>query len=120
MAIKFEEKAGGKILEVCLSGKLAKEDYKTLVPAMNRLIEQHHKIRLLVTMQDFHGWTPGGLWEDAKSGLQHWNEVERLAMVGETKWQHGIGMFCKPFTTATVRYFNQEQMAEARQWIEAA
>lgn len=36
MAIKFEEKAGGKILEVYLTDKLVKTDYEALVPAMNR------------------------------------------------------------------------------------
>jgi hypothetical protein len=35
-------------------------------------------------------------------------------MVGETRWQHGMTTFCKPFTTATVRYFDRADAAAAR------
>jgi|GEM_PF-2850747 hypothetical protein len=34
-------------------------------------------------------------------------------MVGENKWQHGIATFCKPFTAATIRYFDHVNAAEA-------
>jgi hypothetical protein len=40
--------------------------------------------------------------------------MERLAMVGETRWQHGMATFCKPFTTATVHYFDCADAAAAR------
>ena len=38
-------------------------------------------------------------------------------MVGETNWQHGMAVFCKPFTTATVRYFTDDKVEEARAWL---
>ena len=41
-------------------------------------------------------------------------------MVGETKWQHGMATFCKPFTTAAVRYFEHAEAAEARKWLDEA
>jgi hypothetical protein len=119
MAIKLEED-GGKILEVQLTGKLVKEDYETLVPAVDRLVKQHGKIRMLVAMHDFHGWTAGALWEDTKFAAHHYHDMERLALVGETKWQQGMSVFCKPFTTAKIRYFEHNQLAEAQQWLEAA
>ena len=68
-------------------------------------------------MHDFHGWTAGALWEDIKFDMHHWKDIERLALVGETKWEAGMAAFCKPFTKATVRYFDQSQMEEARKWI---
>jgi hypothetical protein len=43
------------VLLVQLSGKLTKEDYQHFVPAVERLIEQQGKLRLLVQMRDFHG-----------------------------------------------------------------
>jgi hypothetical protein len=41
-------------------------------------------------------------------------------MVGEKKWQQGMATFCKPFTKATVRYFDHPQSAEAGKWLEEA
>jgi len=40
-----------------------------------------------------------------------------LAITGETKWEKGMAAFCKPFTTAKVRYFDHIRAAEARDWL---
>ena len=117
MAIELTEKDEGRILEVSLTGKLVKEDYNTIVPAVDRALEQHGKIRMLILMHDFHGWTVSAMWEDTKFGARHFRDIERLAMVGETEWQHGMAIFCKPFTTATVRYFERDEIEAARAWV---
>src|SRR5215471_14969201 len=105
MAIKMEEKGGGKVVEIHLSGKLTKTDYEDFVPEVDWLINKHSKIRVLVDMADFHGWTPGALWEDIKFDAKHFSDIERIAMVGEKKWQKGMSQFCRPFTAAKIRYF---------------
>ena len=64
-------------------------------------------------MHDFHGWTLGAVWEDVKFDLRHFSHIERLALVGDTKWEAGMAMFCKPFTTAKVRYFDESKAEEA-------
>ena len=120
MAIKLEAKDRGEVLEVALTGKLVKADYETFVPAVERLIEQHGKIRLLVVMHDFHGWTAGAMWADTKFAAHHFKDIERLAVVGEKKWQHGMAVFCKPFTKAEIRYFDQAEADKARAWLEEA
>ncbi len=117
MAIKIEEKDSGKMLEVLLSGKLLKEDYETFVPVVERLVKQHGKIRMLVQMHDFHGWTVGAMWADTKFAAHHFGDIERLAVVGETKWQHGMAVFCKPFTTARIQYFDHTALNDALAWL---
>jgi hypothetical protein len=117
MSVTLHEAAGGKILVVNLSGKLTKEDYEHFVPEVERLIRQHGKIRMLVQMQDFHGWTVSALWEDIKFDLKHFNHVERLAFVGDRKWEAGMAAFCRPFTAARIRYFDESQIEEAFRWI---
>jgi hypothetical protein len=42
------------------------------------------------------------LWEDIKFDVKHFNDIERLAITGENKWEKGMAAFCKPFTTAKV------------------
>ncbi len=120
MAVELKEIADGKVLDIHVSGKLVKDDYKHLVPEAERLIKQHGKIRILLEMKDFHGWDAGALWEDIKYDLKHFSDIERVAMVGEKKWQKGMSWFCRPFTTAKVRYFDQSALDEAREWAEAA
>jgi len=108
----------GKLLEVSVTGKLTKEFYEDFVPTVEQQIAEYGKIRVLFAMRDFHGWTAGALWEDIKLDLKHWRHIERLAIVGEKKWQHGMAVFCKPFTMAKVRYFDQTEIAGARVWLE--
>ncbi len=118
--LNFRPEAGGKVLAIELSGKLTKEDYERFVPQVEGLIQQHGKIRVLCQMHDFHGWELGALWEDVKFDLKHFAHIERLAMVGDRAWEKGMAMFCKPFTTAKVQYFDQTQAADASAWIHAA
>jgi hypothetical protein len=120
MAIELKESDGGKTLEVFLTGKLIKEDYNKFVPAVDQAIRTHGNIRMLAVMHDFHGWTAGAAWEDTKFGARHFRDLDRLAMVGETRWQRGMAVFCKPFTTAEVRYFEHDQIDAARAWLAEA
>ena len=117
MAIEIKELEGGKILEVRASGKLTKEDYERFVPLTEGFIEQFNKVRVLFEMHDFHGWEAGALWQDVKFDLKHFSDIERLAIVGESKWEKGMAAFCRPFTTAKIRYFDIKDIALARTWI---
>ena len=119
MPIQLNEENGGKMLVVHISGKLVKTDYEHFVPEFERLVRQHGKLCLLFDMTGFHGWESGALWEDIKFDLKHFSDIERLAMVGDKKWEHGMATFCKPFTTAVVRYFDHTEYPEARHWLNA-
>jgi len=115
--LTLTEDAGGKVLAIKLSGKLAKEDYEQFVPKVEELIKQHGKLRILMEMHDFHGWELGALWEDIKFDVKHFRDIERLAMIGDRKWESGMAVFCKPFTTAKIKYFDVSKVDDARQWI---
>ena len=118
MSLELKEETQGKALVVHLSGKILKSDYVDFVPEVERLIQQHGKIRILMDMHDFHGWTMGGLWEDIKFDAKHFKDIERLAMVGEKKWEGWMAKFCRPFTTAEIRFFDRNQADQARAWID--
>jgi hypothetical protein len=120
MAIQLNEENNGKLLIIHVSGKLVKADYEQFVPEVDRLVRLHGKLRMLFDMTDFHGWEASAAWEDFKFGIKHFSNIERLAMVGEKQWQHGMATFCKPFTEAEVRYFDHADTAEAGKWLRAA
>ena len=112
-----DEEVHGKVMEVDLHGKLGREDYERFVPETERMIREHGKVRILVRMHDFHGWDTGALWADIKWNAKHFNHIERLGVVGEKTWHKWMTGFCKPFTTAQVRYFTHEQLDAARAWL---
>ena len=120
MPIQLTEENGGRILGVHVSGKLAKADYEHFVPEFDRLVRQHGKLRVLFDLTGLHGWTAGALWEDTKFATHHFSDIERLAVVGEKKWHEGMATFCKPFTKATIHYFDHADAAEAGKWLAEA
>lgn len=104
MTLRLNEENNGKLLTIHVT-KLIKDDYAEFVPTFERLVQQHGKLRVLFDMTDFHGWELSAAWEDTKFGIKHFADIDRLAMVGAKAWQHGMAIFCKPFTGAQVRYF---------------
>ena len=120
MITQTTEASAGPIIEIQLTGKLEKADYEAFVPEIEGMIEKYGKIRMLVIFEDFHGWSAGALWKDIKFDAKHFNDLERVALVGDDKWEKGMAIFCEPFTTAEVQFFPSERIKEARVWIEAA
>lgn len=118
MPIELEEENGGKTLAIHFSGKVAKADYKHLVPVFERLVTKHGKLRVLFDMTGFQSWDVGALADEIQFDAKHYADIERLAMVGDRKWQQGMAAFFKPFTKATSRYFDHADIAEARKWLE--
>ena len=111
----------GNFIHLKVTGKLEKEDYDFFVPQMDKQIEEHGKVNILMELIDFQGWTAGAAWEDTKFGIKHFNDIEKIAIVGDKAWEKGMAAFCKVFTMAKVRYFdaNKDNMRhEAEEWIE--
>ncbi len=113
----LEVQADGNVVTVKVNGKLSKSDYETFAPRVEESIVQHGKIRILLVMEDFHGWEMGALWEDIKFDVKHFRDIEKLAMVGDAKWEQWMAAFCKPFTTASVKSFRVAQLDQAAAWL---
>jgi hypothetical protein len=117
MSVELHAEPGTNILTITLSGKLTTADYASFVPEVERLIEEHGKIRMVWRLKDFHGWTMGAMWEDIKFDWRHFADIQRLALIGDKRWNAGMATFCKPFTRATIRHFDVADAAKATEWI---
>jgi len=117
MSVNLDLEQDGRVLEVHVTGKLTKQDYEAFTPRAERAIDEYGKIRVLFDMHDFHGWKAAALGEDFKFGLHHFKDIERLAVIGEKAWERGMTAFCKPFTSAEIRYFDRSEAEAGRRWI---
>src|ERR1700761_1886505 len=113
-----DEVTHGRVLEVDLHGRLTRRDFDQLVPDTEKLIARFGKIRLVVTMHDFEGWDIGALWEEIKWEAKHFHHIERIALVGEERWQKRMAAICNSFTTGSVRYFPFSQIEVAYAWVD--
>ena len=117
MSVDIKHMEEGRVLYISISGQLHKEDYQQMVPVIEAAMGQHNKIRLLVQMTDFHGWDAGALWQDIKFDAKHFKDIESLALVGDKRWEKGMSIFCNPFTTAKIKYFDVKDLNQAQLWI---
>jgi hypothetical protein len=115
--IQVDKDRSGTVISLAINKRLDKEDYERFVPMIERQIDGPGPIRILVELHDFEGWTAGALWEDTKFAARHFKDIERLAVVGESKWHEGGTLFIKPFTAAEVRYFDRQAIDRARRWV---
>ena len=120
MTCQVTELDEGKLIQVDLTGKLSGEDYEHFVPLVEQKIQQFGKVKMLVVLQDCHGWDASALWDDIKFDAKHFRDIERLALVGDSRWEKGMAVFCKPFTSAKVKYFDISELAAAREWVQSA
>lgn len=91
---------------------LHKHDYELFVEKVNALIKEHGKIRILFDMAGFHERAKGTLWFDIDNSFP---DVERVAFFGDQIWKKDLGVLCKPFPNAQLRYFEIE--GEALEWV---
>jgi len=114
------DRSSGKVIGFKLSGKLHDEDYRKFVPMVDAAVAEQGKVRLLAWFHEFAGWDLHALWDDIKFAATHCTKVERIALVGEKKWEKWMAKVCKPFTTAKVKYFDAADVETAWQWLEEA
>lgn len=108
-----------KLVGFRLSGQLHDVDYKTFVPALEAAIAAAGPIRLLARFEEFRGWDLHAAWDDFKFGVQHYADIERIALVGDKRWEQWMAKLCRPFTQAEVRYFDAGQAEAAWTWLRA-
>jgi hypothetical protein len=91
---------------------LHKRGYELFAERVKALIKEHGKIRILFDMVGFHERHKETLWFDINNSFP---DVERVAFVGDLKWEKNIGVLCKPFPNALLRYFTNE--SESLKWV---
>jgi len=106
-----------RVIRAAVTGQLQESDYRLLTPRINELLERHSSVRMVVQLSDFEGWSAGGVWEDVKLGVHAFASIERLAIIGDKRWEEWMTTLAKPFTLADVRFFEPFDAEKALAWI---
>jgi hypothetical protein len=101
-----------------ISGKLTQPELAALQRATGDIIRKAGKARLLVLVENFEGWQRGGDWGDLSFQMEHDAQIEKMAIVGDRKWEELALIFAaKGFRSFPVEYFEPAQIAKARAWL---
>lgn len=119
--IKVLPESKGNILVLSAIEKLTDQDYKdVLIPRLESIIHEFGKARLLLDMGDeFHGWEPAALWDDAHFGLAHRKDFEKMGVIGSPSWVEW-GLKIAAFAiSGEIRTFSSAEREAALRWISA-
>ena len=105
-------------------GDVTSKDYETvLIPAVEEKLKRQDKIRLLYHLgEDFKRFEAGAMWDDAKVGLAHITDWEKIAIVTDVNWIQQAGkIFGFAIETMSVsgdvKVFHNNELEQAIEWI---
>ena len=97
-------------------GKLQAEDYRDVVlPALEQAARAG-EVRFVILMPEFHGMTPGALWQDLKVGIEHFRAWKRIALITDIEWMHHLTSIFGWMTPGEVKVFSLQDRDQAIAW----
>ena len=107
------------MLVIQASKKLTANDYEhILIPALETILTAHGKIKgVIYISEDFQGWELKAIWDDAKFGIQHRKDFDKLAIVGGKSWIEWITKMGALLTSAEIKFYEEAQLINAISWV---
>lgn len=108
----------GEIKVVRLTGMLRKTELDAIQWGEGLDSATESRIKVLVIAENFEGWFRGDLWGDVRFVTMHGDQIEKMALVAEPRWQDRFLMFTGAgFRRTQIKFFPADQLAEARAWL---
>jgi len=74
--------------------------------------------RLLAILENFEGWERGADWNDLDFLFSHSDQIARIAVVGELRWEvQALAFAGAGVRRAPVKFFPPNELARARAWL---
>ena len=116
--IIIEHRRGVDLIVVRASGTLTTKDYEAAIPELKHAMElSEGPLRVLIRLEDFHGWEIGALWRELKFDLKYRDDFGRIAVVGESSLEKWGTTLSAPFAKAEMRFFPLSREEEAEAWL---
>jgi hypothetical protein len=100
-----------------VTGKVTAEDFSDVViPAVEKAA-QSGEVRFVIEIPDFHGMTPGALWQDLKVGVENIRKWKRIALITDIEWMHYMTTLFGWMTPGSVKTFATIDRDQAIAWV---
>ncbi len=109
----------GNLIAFKVKGKIEKADYDKLNALLEKNEKEYDKQRLYIeiSIDDIEGIEPSALWEDIKTYFKEFRNLEKTAIVGESKLVKNLSQLSKPFVSGQLKFFDEKETVAAKEWI---
>lgn len=118
LSIGIERIDGEFFLSLKVVGKLTHEDYEKINPLIDSALEgvKDPRIKAFIDGSELEGWELRAAWDDFRLGLKHGGEFDKIAILGNKKWQEYSAKIASWFISGEIKYF--EDASDAYQWLQ--
>jgi hypothetical protein len=109
----------GNLLGFKAIGKITKEDYAFLTAEVEAVINEAGTLRLLLDLEEMTGEEAKAWGPDLKFGHEYRKKIEKMASVGDKKWQKWLTAVVDPFYAREAEFFPTADRAAAWEWLQA-
>lgn len=103
-----------------IAGRLTEAELAAANQGVADFIRSHGNVRILVLADGFEGWDQGGHWDDFTLQEENDQHIEKMAIVGDTRWEELALLFTaqglRPFP---IEYFLPSDLPKAQAWLAA-
>ncbi|HXT39655.1 MAG TPA: STAS/SEC14 domain-containing protein [Candidatus Angelobacter sp.] len=105
-------------LTLKITGKLNQPELADAQKRVAELLQREGKKHLLIIAENFQGWGKGD-WGDLSGQMMMEPYIDRMAIVGERKWENLTLMFTgKGIRRLPIEFFPTGEMSKAQAWLE--
>ena len=124
---RFRESAGmikllpglpGNVVGVVAIDEMTGRDYEQVKIAVNAAVQMVGRVRLLLQVAPgFTGHTAEASWNEARMGVIHFTNWEKIAVVTDEGWIRGTAILFRLLASCPMKIFGNDALAEAKAWI---
>jgi hypothetical protein len=115
--IEAMDRSTDTTLGFTLTGDVTKADYEELVPKVATAVDANGSVSLLLDLTGFR-WEKLSAWgSDLGFGKDYHDKIDKMAIVGDKKWEHLLAKLAHPFYAKHAEFF--ETTDAAWTWLES-
>jgi hypothetical protein len=100
-------------------GQMTTDDMKTMVHALQTIVDRGDKALLLIDMTDYEGFEWGVVSEKFKHLGMLWGALDKYAILGDDRWMENWIKLIDPLTPQQIKHFAPEDRDAAWVWLTA-
>ncbi|WP_435102167.1 STAS/SEC14 domain-containing protein [Halarchaeum sp. P4] len=118
--IRRLERSGGDVLGYEVGDELSEAELEAILEDIETTIAEEGAVQILVHMPDVPRPDLDALDEDIGFWLEHGDDIGRYAVVGDSRLLEWVTDVEDHLTSIDLRYFDEDEMDEAWDWLESA
>lgn len=111
------ERGGEAVLGYEVTDRVTEAELQAMIQEMEAVIDEQGSVSLLVYVPSFPSFELRALDDDLGFWFDHRRDLDRYAVVGDSRLMRWASELGDRFTRVEIRYFGETEMDDAWEWV---